>query len=234
MGMSEAEIKEAVKTGADKDWVNRSGPQHTVELADYQIGRFPITNLEYAAFVKGSGHDAPRGWDGEDYPEGKGDHPVVQVTWQDAQAYCAWLREKTGKAYGLPSEAQWEKAARGTDGRAYPWGSTFDVTRANVSESQIGDTTPVGKYGELGASPYGAEDMAGNVWEWCNSVFKEYPYDAADGREDADDQSGRALRGGSWNDDAAYARCADRSLSHPGGGDVNVGFRVAVSPSRTP
>jgi formylglycine-generating enzyme required for sulfatase activity len=141
-------------------------PQHTVELATYRIARYPVTNAEYQAFVQDSGHGPPQHWYGEDYPEGEGNHPVVNVYWLDALAYCEWLSEKTGKPYRLPTEAEWEKAARGTDGRIYPWGNEWDETKLNSRDSGPGDTTPVGQYSPGGDSPYGAADMAGNVLCW--------------------------------------------------------------------
>jgi formylglycine-generating enzyme required for sulfatase activity len=152
-------------------------PQHRVTPAAFQIGRYPVTVAEYACFVR-AGHAAPqRGtyrpitWDDQ---LKRLDHPVVCVTWHDAVAYAAWLAKLTGQSWRLPTEAEWEKAARGTDGRIYPWGDAFDKARCNVSESGIGTTTPVGSYPN-GASPYGAQDMAGSVWEWASSLFKPYP-----------------------------------------------------------
>ncbi len=126
----------------------------------------------------------PESWEDDRPPKGLESHPVMDVTWRDAIAYCKWLSEMTGKRITLPSEAEWEKAARGDkDKRAYPWGHTFESTRCNSSELEIGDTTPVGIFPN-GASPYGCLDMSGNVWEWTRSIHKNYPYNPADGRED--------------------------------------------------
>ena len=116
---------------------------------------------------------------------------MVNVSWQDAQAYCQWLSEKTGKSYRLPSEAEWEKAARGADGRVYPWGNEWDAAKCNTRESKIQGTSPVGQFSTLGDSPSGCADMVGNVWEWTLSLWGpdsdspkyRYPYDPADGRE---------------------------------------------------
>ncbi len=113
--------------------------------------------------------------------DGRLDHPVVNVSWNDAVAYAAWLANATGQPWRLPSEAEWEKAARGSDGRIYPWGDSFDKARANTSEGGKGTTTPIGSYPN-GASPYGAQEMAGNVWEWTSSLFKSYPYSQSDGQ----------------------------------------------------
>lgn len=117
------------------------------------------------------------------------DHPVIYVTQHDATVYCRWLSEITGKSYRLPSEAEWEKAARGTDGRIYPWGDQWEAGRCNAQPSGKRDTTPVGAYPQ-GKSPYGLLDTAGNVWEWTRSLCKRYPYDPADGREALDAKGG--------------------------------------------
>ena len=120
------------------------------------------------------------------------------VNWHDARAYCQWLAEETGKVVRLPTEAEWEKAARGTDGREYPWGDGFDQGRCNTGASLIRDTTSVGTYSPQGDSPYWAVDMAGNVCEWTSSLEKAYPYNAADGRENPAVEGRRVLRGGSF------------------------------------
>ena len=176
----------------------RERPQHEVDLTEYLIGKYPVTNDQYQAFVRSAGYEPPRGWDQGEPPLDEGDHPVIYVGWRDAQAYCRWLSEETGKDYRLPTEAEWEKAARGDDARRYPWGDEFEKEKCNTSESGIGGTTPVGQYSPEGDLPYGCADMAGNVWEWTRSMDKEYPYDPADGREDSEAEGDRVLRGGSW------------------------------------
>ena len=158
------------------------------------------------------------------------DHPVVCVSWQDATAYAAWLAKLTGQPWRLPTEAEWEKAARGTDGRIYPWGNTWDKARANTNDGGPGTTTPVGAYAARGdASPYGAHDQAGNVWEWTSSVFMPYPYNSTDGRERADTTGNRVLRGGSWDDVPRFARVAYHSPHDPAYLNGNVGFRVHLA-----
>jgi formylglycine-generating enzyme required for sulfatase activity len=157
--------------------------------------------------------------------------PQVGVTWYEAIAYCTWLAEATGRAYRLPGEAEWEKAARGTDGRIFPWGDTFDPERCNWHGSSIGHTTPVGSY-PAGASPYGALDMAGNVWEWCASKYTDPYHHPEDNETKGTDV--RAARGGSWgNPDATALRAAPRGR---GTADLNLrgsysysGFRCARS-----
>jgi formylglycine-generating enzyme required for sulfatase activity len=212
----------------DKNAEDREQPQHTLHLPDYYIARTPITNAQYAAFVKATGHKQPKQWEGRKPPRGKKEHPVGSDTWLDAVAYCTWLAQLTGKPYRLPSEAEWEKAARGTDGRIYPWGDRWDPKRCSSMEGGKGDTTPVGAYPN-GASPYGLLDMAGNVWEWTLSLRRDYPYDPRDGREDLGAAGSRVVRGGSWSRDQRYARCACRNWFIPGPWGLSLGVRVVVS-----
>ena len=207
-------------------------PQHTVTLATYGIARFPVTVAEYACFVR-AGQPSPQ-WNERQgttvpWPEQlqRLDHPVVCVSWNDARSYASWLTYITGQSWRLPTEAEWEKAARGTDGRLYPWGDGFDQWRCNTKESGKGTTTPVGTY-SAGASPCGAQDMAGNVMEWTASLYRPYPYDVADGREEANSTATRVLHGGSWTNNAVSARAACRPDYHypPGNYLDGIGFRL--------
>jgi formylglycine-generating enzyme required for sulfatase activity len=233
MGSTDEQIKQAIQDGLDKDIATREVPQHRLELPEYFIGKYPVTNIEYQAFVKDTGHVPPRHWDGTNPQEEKGDHPVVNVSWYDAVKYCDWLSKKTGKAYRLPSEAEWEKAARGENGLIYPWGDQFDPAKSNTSKAISGNTTPVGEYSPQGDSPYGCSDMAGNVWEWTCSVYQPYPYAPKDGREDLDapPDAPRVRRGGSFGINRGDARCALRYWFPPGSWINYIGFRVVVSPS---
>jgi formylglycine-generating enzyme required for sulfatase activity len=237
MGSTPEQAAQAIKDGASEEWVEREQPQHSIELSEYTIGKYPVTNREYQAFVRDVDHKPPGDWNGEQYPPEKGDHPVVNVSWEDAQAYCEWLSEKTKKHYRLPSEAEWEKAARGTDGRVYPWGDEFDPQKANTSESQIGGTTPADQFSPQGDSPYGCADMIGNVWEWCADWYDEQEYKNhtetvvkdPTGPEHGDY---RLLRGGSFDSNRSLARCAARLRGLPDGHNWSLGFRVALSPSQ--
>jgi formylglycine-generating enzyme required for sulfatase activity len=215
----------------DKDARDDELPQHRLYLPGYRIGKYPVTNEEYAAFLAATGHRKPGDWEAN---RSKLDHPVANVSWLDATAYCRWLSEATGRVYRLPSEAEWEKAARGSDGRIYPWGNQPpDARRCNFNEN-VKDTTPVGSY-PAGVSPYGCYDMAGNVWEWTSSRWGSefgYPYRGDGGRENLESEGPRVLRGGSWWSKPEWVRCAYRSRLYPWYGDNNRGYRLASGLSR--
>ena len=234
MGSTPEQLRQA---GVEPDHAKAEQPQHRVMLGEYFIGKYPVTCREYQVFVQDSGRSAPQGWSGDQFPPERGDHPVTNVSWEDAQAYCAWLKAKTGREYRLPTEAEWEKAARGSDGRMFPWGDSFDKEKANVG-GFVGGTTPVGQYSPQGDSPYGCADMAGNVWEWCLDWYGEDEYarrfkagksvEAPHGPESGDP---RVLRGGSFLTSPGLARCAYRLRDSPRSWLVNLGFRaVVVSP----
>ena len=216
-------------------------PQHMVELLAYRIGKYPVTNRHYAAFLKQvKTQEEPKraGWFLREPPQAKLDHPVVGVSWHDACAYCAWLSEKTGRVYRLPSEAEWEKAARGSDGRRYPWGEAWAEGCCNVGGN---DTTPVDAY-PAGASPYGCLDLLGNVQEWTCTLWGSqpdapafgYPYDPHDGREvnvlgDLPPQTRLVQRGGSFKAVPDQVRCAARGHADPASKIAWRGFRVAMA-----
>ncbi len=222
----------------DKDASENEQPQHTLYLPEYYIAKTPVTNAQYVAFVKATGDLMPRHWKGGTTPEGREDHPVVYVSWHEAIAYCRWLAETTGKPYRLPGEAEWEKAARGTDGKIYPWGNEWDAKWCNNWESGPGETTPVGQYSPRGDSPYACIDMAGNVLEWTISLWGKdlferpfkYPYDLGDGREDVNAEGMRVMRGGSWESSRNDARCAYRDGNNPYNRWDFLGFRIVASP----
>ena len=142
---------------------------------------------------------------------------MVGICWHEARAYCAWMSAQGGQPFRLPTEAEWEAAARGREGRRYPWGPAFDLARCNTFETHVRATTPVGVF-PGGDSPEGVADLAGNVWEWTGSAYVPYPYRADDGREDPEDaETRRVVRGGSWGGDRrGDARSAYRLDGMPG------------------
>jgi sulfatase modifying factor 1 len=212
-------------------------PQHPITLDAYYIGRCPVTQAQYARFVQAAGHRVPfvdadwakaYNWDAarKAPPRGKEQHPVVLVSWDDAVAYCWWAGLR------LPAEAEWEKAARGTDGRIYPWGNKWDAARCNTHEGGKGGTTPVGAYSPGGDSPYGCADMAGNVWEWCADWYDGGYYAHSPSRNPQGPSSGsyKVLRGGSWGGGWDYVRVALRYDLTPDDRYGSFGFRCAASP----
>lgn len=174
-------------------------PVHSVTLQPYAIGQCEVTNAQFRKFVSASGHATAGDWEGSARRWGD-DAPVVKVSWHDANAYCTWAGLR------LPTEAEWEVAARGPDGSTYPWGNTWDASKCRSSvggrEASADRPVAVGSYPQ-GASPFGCLDMAGNVWEWCSSKYVPYPYVASDGREGLHGDVDRVLRGGSWCDNGA-------------------------------
>ncbi len=242
MGTSDDQIRTLVIQEEDwalewyeKDLFQIEQPQHIVHLPAYEIARFPVTNLEYHQFVWETGHRVPRGWIGFHYPESAANHPVVGISLNDALAYCQWLTERckgqiSGGAFRLPTEAEWERAARGSDDRLYPWGNGFDPWRCNTAESGKRNTTAVGEYSPGGDSPWGVADMAGNVWEWTGSLLKPYPYRSQDGREDVKSKGEFAIRGGAWYYSHRLARCSAREGALPDFVSPALGFRLARTP----
>ncbi len=177
-------------------------PQESITIASgYQIGQYHVTVAEFDLAVQADAVNQPPDNSGITWQTqlGQLDHPVVSVSWFDVVKYCQWLAQVTGDPWRLPTEAEWEKAARGTDGQIYPWGDQWDNTRANTTDGGPGTTTPVGVYANAGdASPYGCHDMAGNAWQWCSSLYLPYPYDPSKSEKNSDTSSVRVLRGGSW------------------------------------
>jgi len=211
-------------TDADRDaWFNEK-PQHKVILDEYLIGKYDVTNAQYSIYAQAKGLN----WS---IPQGKENHPVVMVSWDDAVAFCAWASQVTGHNVTLPTEAQWEKAARGTDGRIYPWGNDApNNTQVNVYRP-VSDTTEVGKYSPIGDSPYGLADMVGNVWEWVADMYSDTYYASSPSSNPLGPNSGqlRVLRGGSWYNSPLHVRAALRDHGVTSLSGVLYGFRVAVS-----
>jgi formylglycine-generating enzyme required for sulfatase activity/predicted MPP superfamily phosphohydrolase/energy-coupling factor transporter ATP-binding protein EcfA2 len=222
-------------------------PIRQIYLDEFMMGKYPVTNEEFKVFVDEGGYGNKEYWttDGwkwkeeekisvpEYWYDGKWNRPnfpVVGVSWYEAAAYANWLSKKTGKEYRLPTEAEWEKAARGTDGRKYPWGNGFDKNKCNSDECGLDRTSPVGIFPN-GKSPYGCMDMAGNVWEWCSDWFDGGYYKNSPKKNPRGPGSGsaRVLRGGCWFFDASYCRAAYRFDYHPASRDYVVGFRLLRS-----
>ncbi len=211
-------------TDADKSANPSEKPQHKVMLDEYLIGKYAVTNAQYAAFVKAKSLS----WS---MPQGKEKHPVVRVSWDDAVAFCAWASQTTGRKVTLPTEAQWEKSARGTDGRIYPWGNEApNANLANFNNNEKG-TTVVGKYSPTGDSPYGLSDTAGNVWEWVADWYDDIYYASSPASNPQGPTTGqyRVLRGGSWYNGSDFVRAANRDGSAPIDRADDLGFRVVVS-----
>jgi formylglycine-generating enzyme required for sulfatase activity len=201
-------------------------PQHTFFLDSYYIGKYPITNFQYDTFLRTTGYQGPKGWC---IDESEPFVPVTQVSWHDCWEYCRWLKKITERNFRLPTEAEWEKAARGKDGRRWPWGNEFDEAKCNITtELSAKGITPVGKFSPIGDSSYGISDMAGNVWEWTSSLIRSYPY-RHDERENLDIVGDRVLRGGSWFSTARSVRCSYRSSAAQTSSRNDIGFRVVYS-----
>jgi formylglycine-generating enzyme required for sulfatase activity len=202
-----------------------SGPRHVVTLLPFEIDLYDVTNAHYQRFVQATRRTPPPYWVGPNYPPGKANHPVVFVSWHDADAYCRWAGKR------LPKEAEWEKGARGTDGRVYPWGDRLEVKRANVPPLGLGDTSPVNTF-EEGRSPYGLYDMSGNVFQWTADWFLPYPGNTTPHPNYGEKL--KVLRGGSFYD-CSYYRCGisfqtyNRIALAPTTRAVSAGFRCARS-----
>lgn len=313
----------AYPIGSDEGLNDNEAPAHSVQLAGFAIGQFPVTNAEWRFFLEAAGYEDERWWKTEAarswrqgegtseggkeewrefrrqlqanparirekqdahqitaqqaeqwelvvaqsdadfeglleqwYPPGRRNHPalwndtafnhlahpVVGICCYEARAYCAWLSAQTGQAFRLPTEVEWEVTARGREGRRYAWGGDFDPARCHTFETHVRGTTPPGVFSG-GDTPEGVADMSGNVWEWTGDLFRPYPYDAEDGRQNPETFARRypprvfpsrersrldrrVARGGSWSDERDRARCAHRQSGHPGFRDDDVGFRV--------
>ncbi|MBN1812113.1 MAG: formylglycine-generating enzyme family protein [Anaerolineae bacterium] len=188
-------------------------PRRRLDLPEYQIGRYPVTNAQYTRFISDTGHNPPDHWDRRNVPAGLADHPVVNVSYEDAEEYCRWLSQMTGKRYRLPTEEEWEKAARGPwpDERDYPWGAWREGC-CNTQELGRCCTSSVYEFEQTNSSPFGVVDMAGNVWEWTSSPYRG---------------ERNVVRGGSWGNFRDRARVSFRGRYEHGTRRPYLGFRVA-------
>ena len=201
-------------------------PQHTVHLDSYYICEYPVTVAQYARYLEDTDEVPPQCWDDPRFKESS--HPVVGVAHYDAEAYASWAGLR------LPTEAEWEKAARGNDGRRWPWGNEWDPQRANTRETGVGHPTPVDHYTDAGnVSPYGVCDMVGNVWEWCQDRYADdfYTFSPQSNpictKPIVHYDAHNVLRGGSWYSIAERARCAARYDRFPQMHRRHIGFRCA-------
>lgn len=219
-------------------------PQHRVYVSKFYIGKYPVTNVQFATFLKATGYAAHAKWQSNRFPAGEASHPAIYVSWHDAVAFCHWLRQETDLPFRLPTEAEREKAARGIDGRLYPWGDQWHESRLNYGYfirglisfvlSFAAGTTPVNQYSPGGDSPYGAADMSGNVWEWCADWYGQTTYQQRAGEVVKDPLGpekgrGRVMRGGSWYLGRGFTRCAVRFGTDPENRWNDLGFRVALT-----
>jgi formylglycine-generating enzyme required for sulfatase activity len=218
-------------------------PQCRFELPyAFYIGRYPVTNAQYNQFILATQSTNSKSNDLQKRPN----HPAANISWYNAWSYCQWLNHSIGNKlpdkwiFRLPTEAEWEKAARGENGNEWPWGNGWDPSLCNSEENGEEKVTQIGIYSPNGDSPYGAADMAGNVWEWTLSLWGteennpdyRYPYNPTDGRENINAGSNirRVLRGGSFQDEKKCVRCSSRRGGYPLMGWLSSGFRVAVCP----
>jgi len=225
-GMELVFVPEGEFMMGSENWSDDEKPAHTVYLDAFWIDKTEVTNAMYRLCVDDEECNHPQTlifFDDKTYD----DHPVVAVTWQDAVNYCTWAGRQ------LPTEAQWEKAARGTDGREYAWGNTWDSAFLNWTESRdlYRSTSPVGSF-EDGASPYGALDMQGNVWEWVADWYAGDFYDHSPKEKPSGPESGfeRVHRGGSWYDIDFNQRTSNRDRNTPHFPDLGIGFRCVLLP----
>ena len=212
----------------DPDASRAEQPQHQVRLSEYYIGKYPLTNAQYAAFALATHRPFNAA------PAGRENFPVVNVAWDDAAALCQWLSRVTSRSFRLPSEAEWEKAARGVEGWRYTWGNEPDPARLNA-DNRHGASTPVGRFSPLGDSPYGVTDMLGNVWEWCNDWFDARLYGRR-ARHLVNDPPGPStgqgyvVRGGAFDSPPKHTRCAHRNWYYPDAARPDLGFRIVALP----
>ncbi len=209
--------------GVQAEWILKEVPTHQVYLPDYYIARTPITNQLWQEYIARTGSPAPSTWS-VSVPEPG--HPVAGITYEDTESFCEWLSQVSGHCIDVPTEAQWEKAARGTDGREWPWGNDFSVEKCNTQEGDYGGITAVDRF-PGGSSPYGVLDMGGNVEEWTSDFYQPYP----GGKAVTDGFGGtgqyRVTRGGHWEGGGDLARCARRHGAFP---QSLVGARLVLNP----
>ncbi|HRE46118.1 MAG TPA: SUMF1/EgtB/PvdO family nonheme iron enzyme [Aggregatilineales bacterium] len=259
IGLEEKSLERFLKANSP-DWhsyYSREAPFHQVTIAPFHLMRYAVTNGHYALFMAQDGYTNPDLWTPDGWawllrtkrtqplhwntPQFAGeDRPVVGVSWYEATAFARWASLQTGHNLRLPSEVEWEWAARGENTRSfYPWGGAWDAAKLNSGYSDethptIGTTTPVGMFSPAGDAPLGHGEMLGQVFEWMNSAFRPYPYDAHDGREDRYAPEMRVRRGGSWLDGKFAHRVTTRYYFPQHYSDKTDGFRLAAGGDALP
>jgi formylglycine-generating enzyme required for sulfatase activity len=201
-------------------------PKHNVKLADYYIDKYEVTNKKYKKFIDATRRALPRGWKNGTYVPGNEDQPVIFVSWFDADAYCEWADKR------LPTEAEWEKAARGNDGRKFPWGDKFDINKVNAS-GKYGGVMPVGHFKD-DVSPHGIYDMSGNVSEWVSNWYLPYPGNEYKEQDKHYGEKYKVTRGGGWGGIGHYSfdffyRTSFRNNIEPEKTYNDLGFRCSIS-----
>ncbi|WP_170973511.1 SUMF1/EgtB/PvdO family nonheme iron enzyme [Rhizobium sp. FKY42] len=219
----------------DRKWLFKEYPKHDVEVADFFIGKYPVTNSEYLEFLAKSGYNRiPTSWILGRFPTEKRNHPVFNVLPEDAIAYIDWLNLETGRQFRLPTEYEWEIAATGGDGRQYPWGDHFNPAYCNTVEGNVLGSTPVGMYEGMAPCAYGLCDMAGNVEEYVADDYRPYPGgEAIKDHLNHDADYYRIARGGSFGRFGDLARCQRRHGLFPESvrAIFPMGFRLAENVS---
>ena len=218
----------------DRDGGRDEYPRHVIDIAAFYIDKYEVTNGRYLEFVKATDHRVPQNpknptrnlWEGVSIPESLADRPVVNVDWADASAYCTWAGRR------LPTEAEWEKAAKGNHDWRFPWGNVEPTNKhLNFNQKWIGERTlmPVGSY-ESGKSPYGVYDMAGNVWEWVNDWYDAKYYEKSPAKNSPGPASGtkKVIRGAGWQNETPTVRIFTRVDSDPTIRNESTGFRCAM------
>lgn len=215
--------------GVVPSWIEKETPQHTVSVDQFWMATYPVTNGEYRDFLADTDHPTrPTTWYLGAYPWDRSNHPVAGVRPEDADRYARWLTERTGHPWRLPTEAEWERAAKGDDGREFPWGDTFDAEACNTRETGVHTTTPVGAF-PAGRSPYGVHDMGGNVEEFVADDYAPYPGGPFVDDHLVESMGGyRIARGGSFSRFGDLTRTRRRHGAFPGP-LYPVGFRLATS-----
>jgi formylglycine-generating enzyme required for sulfatase activity len=216
------------EVGVREDWLAKEVPRHHRVVDTFNIAMYPVTNVEYERFMRHTGARPPTSWRFGVYPPDRANHPVWTVRAEDADAYAAWLSVRTGRSFRLPTEIEWEYAASGGDGRQFPWGDRFLPNHANTVDDGPLSTTPIGTY-PTGRSPFGLEDIAGNVEEYTADEYRPYPGGAYISDDLVRDRAGyRVTRGGSFTRYGDLARCARRHGWYERE-MYAVGFRLAES-----